>query len=108
MSGIGQGNGVAPTGWAVISTPVLEAMWKEGCMTVFKALISEDEIKFVGFAFVDDTDLLQTGNTMVDTFEDVAKYMQEGLDLWEGLIKAMGGALVPEKSYWYLLDFKWT
>ena len=23
------------------------------------------------------------------------------------MIKATGGALVPDKSYWYLLDFEW-
>ena len=85
MSGLGQGNGAAPAGWAVISTPVLEVMRKEGCYTVFKALVSDDEIKFVGFAFVDDTDLLRVGTSVEDTFEDVAQYMQEGLDLWEGL-----------------------
>ena len=33
--------------------------------------------------------------------------MQKGLDMWEGLLKATGGAFVPEKSYWYLIDFTW-
>jgi hypothetical protein len=37
----------------------------------------------------------------------MAQDMQEGLHLWEGLLKATGGAFVPDKSYWYLIDFKW-
>jgi hypothetical protein len=30
------------------------------------------------------------------------------VDHWEGGLKATGGALVPAKSYWYLIDFIWT
>jgi hypothetical protein len=29
------------------------------------------------------------------------------LDLWEGGIRATGGAIVPEKSHWYLINFIW-
>jgi len=66
--GAGQGNGAAPTMWAVVSTPMLEVMREEGFCTVFKALISEEEIKFVGYAFVDDTDLILTAKLSTDTF----------------------------------------
>ena len=34
--------------------------------------------------------------------------MQEALTLWEGVLSATGGALVPEKSFWYLVAFKWS
>jgi hypothetical protein len=34
--------------------------------------------------------------------------MQQAIDHWEGGLKATGGALVPSKSYWYLIDFVWT
>ena len=27
--------------------------------------------------------------------------------MWEGGLRASGGALVPEKSHWYLLQFRW-
>ena len=59
MSGMGQGNGAAPAGWAVISTPMLEIMKKHGHCMAFKALISGEELKIVGFAFVDGKDLLR-------------------------------------------------
>jgi hypothetical protein len=107
MSGMGQGNGVAPASWAVISSPILEIMHKRGQCTDFKAFISGEELKIVGFAFVDDKDLLRASSVGRKTCGEVAQEMQQGLDLWEGLLKATGGALVPEKSYWYLIDFKW-
>jgi hypothetical protein len=107
MSAMGQGNGAAPASWAVISTPILEIMCKRGQCTVFKAFISGKELKIVGFAFVDDKDLLLASIVGMQTYNEVAQDMQQGLDLWEGLLKATGGALVPDKSYWYLIDFKW-
>ena len=107
MLGMGQGNGAAPASWAVISTPMLEIMRKHGHCTIFKALISGDELKIVGFAFVDDKDLLRVSKSGGQSYDKVAADMQEGLDLWKGLLKATGGALIPEKSYWYLIDFTW-
>jgi len=64
-----------------VSTPMLEVMRDEGFCTVFKALISEEEIKFVGYAFVDNTDLILTTKLSTDTFQEVAEAMQQGLDL---------------------------
>jgi hypothetical protein len=57
-----------------------------------------------GYAFVDDTDLIITSQNPDDTDADVAIRMQQALDLWEGGIRATGGAIVPEN--WYLIDFK--
>jgi hypothetical protein len=66
-----------------------------------------DELKIVGFAFVDNKDLLRASRPGEQTYQEVGQDMQNGLDLWEGLLKATGGALIPEKTYWYLIDFKW-
>ncbi len=33
--------------------------------------------------------------------------MQRALTLWSGIIWATGGALVPEKTFWYMIDFSW-
>jgi hypothetical protein len=33
--------------------------------------------------------------------------MQRAIDTWEGAIRATGGAIVPSKSFWYLIGFKW-
>jgi hypothetical protein len=36
---------------------------------------------------------------------EVMQEMQEGIDRWEGGLKATGGAIVPEKSWVYPIDF---
>jgi hypothetical protein len=62
--------------------------------------------RFVGYAFVDDTDLVESGNANL-SFQQVALKMQAAITAWEGGIKAMGGAIILDKSFWYLVDFKW-
>jgi hypothetical protein len=104
IQGVGQGNGAGPQIWAVVSTPVLNLLRHEGYGAYFQKATT---ISFVGYAFVDDTDLCITGQNPNDTEADVALRMQQALDLWEGHIRATGGAIVPEKSHWYLIDFKW-
>jgi hypothetical protein len=105
IQGVGQGNGAGPQIWAAVSTPVLNMLRAEGHGAFFKAAISGEEISFVGYAFVDDTDLVTTGKR--GNFEFIAKEAQEALTAWEGGIRATGGAIVPEKSHWYLIDFVW-
>jgi hypothetical protein len=34
--------------------------------------------------------------------------MQRALNTWEGTLRATGGAIVPSKSFWYLIGFQWT
>ncbi len=58
-----------------------------------------------GFAFVDDMDLIVTDETNEEI--QVARKMQELLNLWHGLLQATRGNLVPEKCFWYLINFSW-
>ena len=108
IQGLGQGNGAAPQMWAVVSTPVLEMLRSEGHCCFFKAAISGDEVSFVGYAFVDDTDQIVTSPEDDATFQEIAHRMQASVTAWQGGIRATGGAIVPEKSHWYLIDFVWT
>ncbi len=107
VSGVGQGNGAGPAIWAVVSTPVLDMMRAMGFGAIFKTAMSGDTIQFVGYAFVDDTDSVQTA-FHGDSIVEVIRKMQDAIDHWEGGIRATGGALVPVKSHWYLVDFKWN
>jgi len=34
--------------------------------------------------------------------------MQAALNLWNSSLSTTGGALVPEKSFWYLIAFRWS
>jgi hypothetical protein len=71
----------------------------EGYGAYFRTAIPGTTISFVGYAFVDDTDVCIPGQNPNDTEADVALRMQQALDLWEGGIRATGGAIVPEKSH---------
>jgi len=64
-------------------------------------------MSFVGYLFIDDTDLVQTGPTLTSTGQEVIPLMQAVLSLWEQGLQATGSALVPKKSFWYLIDFRW-
>jgi hypothetical protein len=104
---IGQGNGAGPTMWALVSTPVLNLLRAEGCGAFFRAALTGDEVRFVGYAFVDDTDLFASLDQSDATGSDVAAALQKSLDLWEGGIRATGSAIELDKSFWYLIDFVW-
>jgi len=55
---------------------------------------------------VDEIDLYVSNPT--NQVAQVAAKMQQLLSLWVGLLHATGGALVPEKFFWYLLELKWA
>jgi hypothetical protein len=60
-SGVRQGNGTGPAIWAVASSPVLKMMKYKGFGFMYKTSIEGKELHFVGYSFVDDTDIIQSG-----------------------------------------------
>jgi hypothetical protein len=105
LQGVGQGNGAGPQIWALVSTPVFNMLRDEGLGSTFTSALSKMTTKIVGFAFVDDTDLITSGPSM--TLDEVIRNIQLSLTAWEGGIRATGGAIEPRKSHWYLVDFAW-
>jgi len=103
IAGIGQGNGAGPQIWAAVSSPLLDIMRSEGFYAHLIIAITHMEKRLVGFAFVDDTDLCVSGPHINE--RNVREAMQQSVDKWEGLLRATGGALVPMKCFWYLIDF---
>ena len=108
LQGFGQGNGCGPSGWAVISTPLINMVRTAGYGFSLMTALTASVVQFVCFAFVDDADVVHTAKDVDTTGYIVLQEMQQAIDHWEGGLKATGGALVPEKSYWYLIDFIWT
>ena len=53
---------------------------------------------------MDDTDLIHSNDTPGTSTQQLLTEAQAGLDTWSGLLAATGGALAPEKSYWYLVE----
>ena len=107
IQGVGQGNGAGPQIWAIVSTPVLQLLRREGFNVFFKFAISDESISFVAYAYVDDADNIVNCIEEEATYYDVLDKMQSSMDHWEGGIRATGGAIAPEKSFWYLVDFVW-
>jgi hypothetical protein len=107
FQGILQGNGAGPTIWVLVSTPLLNMMRKADNGAHLLSAIGREAAHIVGYAFVDDTDLVQFDQRDIQiTATEVMQEMQEGIDRWEGGLKATGGAIVPEKSWVYPIDFK--
>jgi hypothetical protein len=88
----------------VVNTPVLKIMKDEGFGFMYKAIIEGKQLHFVGYSFVDDTDIIHSGQPG-EPFQVLAMRMQAAMETWEGGLKATGGALDPEKSCWYLIRF---
>ncbi len=106
IHGIGQGNGAGPAIWAVVSSPLLNVLREKGYGCEIKCPLSSEYFRFVGYAFVDDTDLIQS--QLNENPIQAMSLLQEAIDTWEASLKATCGALVPEKTVWWLVSFKWS
>jgi hypothetical protein len=107
IQGIAQGNGCGPAGWVALSGPIMEMLHTLGFGFWALTAISCCLFYAMGFAFVDDADLFHSGRDLYSTGESVHQEMQEAANWWDRGITATGGSLVPEKSYWSLLDHTW-
>ena len=66
--------------------------------------ISQETIHSMGAVFVDDTDLY-TGGKDPSKLTDLWRQTQINVDQWNSLIQETGGALKPEKCFWYSIDY---
>jgi hypothetical protein len=73
---------------------------------MYKTSIKGKDLYDGGYSFVDDTDIIHSGQPG-EPFQVLAIHMQSAMDTWEGGIRDAGGALEPEKSFWYLVRFCW-
>ena len=107
FQGILQGNGSGPVLWLAVSTPLIEMMRTQGHGIKYTTPLTRENDDFIGFAFVDDTDLV-SGNLKSTTLdiEDVFIDMQEMINCWEGGLKTTGGAIRPDKSFAYPISFQ--
>ena len=104
MMGLGQGNRAAPPSWIQLSA-VLVNVFKQlelGALVVDP--IMQELIHSMGTLFVDDTDLYTWKDGLLDPGE---LWLQTQLELtqWSTVLNATGGALKPEKCFWYMLDY---
>ena len=104
--GVLQGNAFGPGIWVGVSTPILNMMRGQNYGIKFTQVLTGLVTHICGFAFVDDADLAQAAEKE-ESRDDLLKKAQSAISQWEGGIFSTGGAIVPEKSDWVLIDFKW-
>jgi hypothetical protein len=104
--GILQGNGAGPATWTAITAVLVKCMKAEGFGFDSWSVISQRALSLVCFGFIDDTDLILNSTDPTISNQALIEKAQRELTTWEGLISATGGALAPEKSYWYLIDVR--
>ena len=99
VMGAGQGNGVGPQMWAVLSAVLFLAMHMEGLSTQFCQKMTAEFISLTGFMYVDDMDLICIHDTTDGNI--LTEELQLMLSYWNKLVRVTGGALEPSKSGWY-------
>ena len=107
FQGTCQGNGASPAIWLLISIYLVLLMKEEGHVSNIRSPMSGIVLTLVGFLFVDDTDLVVMGEKDEDETE-VYSQLQQSINFWNGILRVSGGALKPEKCYWYFARFLWT
>jgi hypothetical protein len=96
--GLCQGNGAAPTGWAVISICILRAHGKKGHGAKFLCPITKLQNHLSAILYVDDTDILHIDLTKDERVKDVHHAIQESVNSLGNLLIATGRVLQPNKS----------
>ena len=111
IMGLGQGSRSAPPSWIQLSSVLINVYKQLGLGSYTTDPISLEEIHSAGALFVDDADLYTSDDRQPVTDEltnpaELYLQTQRNLDQWSDLLQASGGALKPEKCFWYLLDYK--
>ena len=101
-----QGNGASPAIWLVISMYLVLLMRSKGHASNVTTAFTGMVYVFIGFLFVDDTDLIVIPNKD-DSTKDIQQRLQAAVNYWNGILGVSGGALRPEKCYWYMVEFLW-
>lgn len=99
--GCGQGNGYGPALWACISSPLLHILRNEGYGTILHHPISRSQLHMSAFAFVDDTDIIQTSKDdspeirqdQHSAIQELYSHTQSAFDMWSQSLSYTGGAI---------------
>ena len=104
MMGLGQGNRAASPSWIQLSAVLVNVYKQLGLGTDLHDPITDERIHSMGAMYVVDLDMYTWKDTITDPVELMIQAQQE-VTQWSLLLNATGGALKPEKCFWYLLDY---
>ena len=108
IAGIGKGNGLGPSLWCLISTIIIKCCKRKGHWTTITTPISKRIVSFLGFAFVDDTDLVTAANDSYQSGGEMVQKMQALMTDWCGCIRATDVLIAPTKTRRFLVSFFWN
>ena len=106
LHSIGQGNGYGPIIWAGISSPLLKILRQRGHGVNITSPITKEELEMAGYSFMDDTDQIEL-NRDESNWGAVLANAQASLELWECLLRTIGGAIEPSKTFWVKVLYEW-
>ena len=107
FSGFRQGNGASPSLWILTSIFLFKVMELMGLSSEQILAISGETIRFIGFAYVDDTDLVTFSNSVEESKDELIERLNISTKRWQECLDVTGGTLRPSKCYWYLLWYSW-
>ncbi len=104
MMGLSQGNRAAPPSWIQLSVVLVNAFKQLTLGTLIQDPVTAEVIHSMGALSVDDTNLYTWQENILDPAELWCQAQLE-LEQWSCLLNATGGALKPDKCFWYLLNY---
>lgn len=108
FQGLCQGNGASPALWLLISSFLLMYLANEGHSMQITSDITYSLLSYVALMFVDDGYFPTMAINAKETIKAVVRRHQDTVTCWAGCLKVTGGALKPEKCFWYPIQWKWT
>ena len=106
LHGTCQGNGAAPAAWLALSSFLVTIYKRLGYGSRMTSPITRVWLDVKGVLFVGDTDLYVMDECIKSKY-DLWHETQDATTSWGKLLLATGGALKPEKCFYYLVDYEW-
>ena len=93
----------------MISAILLTIMRDNGYGLDTLSCITQLSLVIIGFTFVDDMDIINASKSVNTKGEELLtqQQQQQVVYTWEGSLNTTGGALQPDISYWYMIDYKY-
>jgi hypothetical protein len=104
--GLGQGNGAPPPGFLAVCTLMINVYRNLGHGVTFIGAWAQDAFTLAAVLYIDDSDLFHMATGMPSD-EEFLQLVQNATNDWAGLVHVTGGALKPQKSFWYMLGWVW-
>jgi hypothetical protein len=83
-------------------------MEKDGHECTVISAITLVVLAILAWLYVDDTDLTNLAKNTQESGEQILNRIQAALSCWTGTLRATGGDINAEKSYYYIMDSHWT